>query len=160
MKYRPVETLEARLVCATRLLLGLLLTLGPAALASAATGHGGEASLVLPNLDDASVVSFLGGMSGWSLLSYGLRACHQHLGVEGFTFPEAAAIAAVSRPALFTRQALSVDVETEGRITRGMTVFDRRPVRTWRPNVDVLTDVDTQGLHDYVMSTLRRVQHL
>ena len=72
MKYRPVETLEARLVCATRLLLGLLLTLGPAALASAATGHGGEASLVLPNLDDASVVSFLGGMSGWSLLSYGL----------------------------------------------------------------------------------------
>lgn len=95
-----------------------------------------------------------------SLLSYGLRACHQHLGVEGFAFPEAAAIAAVSRPGLFTRQALSVDVETEGRITRGMTVFDRRAVRTWRPNVDVLTDVDAQGLHDYVMSTLRRVQHL
>jgi hypothetical protein len=72
MKYRPVETLEARLVCATRLLLGLLLTLGPAALASAATGHGGEASLVLPNLDDVSVVTFLGGISGWTLLSYGL----------------------------------------------------------------------------------------
>ncbi|HET6423912.1 MAG TPA: nucleoside hydrolase [Planctomycetaceae bacterium] len=91
-----------------------------------------------------------------SLLSFGLRACHQHLGLEGFGFPEAAAIAAVSRPSLFTRQQLSVDVETEGRITRGMTVFDRRPVRTWRPNVDVLTDGDSQGLHDYVMTTLKK----
>jgi inosine-uridine nucleoside N-ribohydrolase len=77
--------------------------------------------------------------------------------LESFVFPEAAAIAAVSRPNLFVRQSLSVDVETEGRITRGMTVFDRRPVRTWRPNVDVLTDSDAQGLHDYVMTTLRKV---
>jgi len=92
-----------------------------------------------------------------SLLSYGLRACHQYCGIEGFNFPEAAAIAAVARPALFLRQAMSVDVETEGRLTRGMTVFDRRTMKTWRPNLDVLTDVNAQGLHDYVMATLRRV---
>ncbi len=92
-----------------------------------------------------------------SLLSFGLRACHQHLGLEGFAFPEAAAIAAISKPGLFHRVAMSVDIETEGRLTRGMTVFDRRAVRTWRPNVDVLTETDTQGLHDYVMAMLRRV---
>lgn len=91
-----------------------------------------------------------------SLLSFGLRACHQHCGIEGFAFPEAAAIAAATRPNLFTRQPLSIDVETEGRLTRGMTVFDRRPIRTWRPNLDVLTEVDAQGLHDYVMAMLRR----
>ncbi len=93
-----------------------------------------------------------------SLLTYGLRACHQHCGIEGFNFPEAAAIAAVARPALFIRQAMSVDVETEGRLTRGMTVFDRRAMKTWRPNLDVLIDVNMQGLHDYVMATLRRAR--
>lgn len=98
-----------------------------------------------------------GGQLMRSLLSYGLRACHQHCGIEGFNFPEAAAIAAVSRPSLFIRQAMSVDVETEGRLTRGMTVFDRRALKTWRPNLDVLTDVNGQGLHDYVMATLRRI---
>lgn len=72
MTCRAVEIPEAPGALATRMLLGLLLTLGPAALASAATGHGGEVNLVLPNLSDPSVVSFLGGMSGWTLLSYGL----------------------------------------------------------------------------------------
>ena len=40
--------------------------------ALASTGHVSEANLVLPDLGDLSLVSFLGGMSGWSLLSYGL----------------------------------------------------------------------------------------
>ena len=46
MTCRAVEIPEAPGALATRMLLGLLLTLGPAALASAATGHGGEVNLV------------------------------------------------------------------------------------------------------------------
>jgi len=34
-----------------------------------------EANLVLPNLKDAAIASFLGGMSGWNLLAYGLIIC-------------------------------------------------------------------------------------
>ena len=34
-----------------------------------------EANLVLPNLKDAAIASFLGGMSGWNLLAYGLIVC-------------------------------------------------------------------------------------
>ena len=34
-----------------------------------------EANLVLPNLRDAAVASFLGGVSGWQLLAYGLVVC-------------------------------------------------------------------------------------
>lgn len=90
-----------------------------------------------------------------SLLSYSLRAHHQYLGMEGCWLHEAAAIAALARPAIFTRQPLSIDVETDGQLTRGMTIFDRRQLKTWRPNIDVLIDVDAQGLHDYVMGTLR-----
>jgi len=34
-----------------------------------------EASLVLPNLKDPALASFLGGMSGWNLLAFGLIIC-------------------------------------------------------------------------------------
>ncbi len=34
-----------------------------------------EADLVLPNLNDVAIASFLGGMSGWNLLAYGLIVC-------------------------------------------------------------------------------------
>jgi len=52
------------------LLLGLGVTSLPA-LASTA-GHVSEVNLVLPDLANSSLVSFLGGMSGATLLSYGL----------------------------------------------------------------------------------------
>lgn len=45
------------------------------AIASAAAGHVSEADLVLPNLHDTAIASFLGGMSGWTLLCYGLLIC-------------------------------------------------------------------------------------
>ncbi len=53
----------------------LVFAIVPSALAAAAGEHVSEANLVLPDLRDASLVSFLGGMSGWSLLSYGLLVC-------------------------------------------------------------------------------------
>jgi len=34
-----------------------------------------EANLVLPNLKDPAIASFLGGMSGWNLLAFGLIIC-------------------------------------------------------------------------------------
>lgn len=46
----------------------LLITVSPAFASS-------EANLVLPNLKDAALASFLGGMTGWQLLAYGLVVC-------------------------------------------------------------------------------------
>ena len=61
---------------ARRLFLALLFAIGPGSLSAlAATGHSSEADLVLPNLGDASLISFLGGMSGATLLSWGLLVC-------------------------------------------------------------------------------------
>jgi K(+)-stimulated pyrophosphate-energized sodium pump len=57
-----------------RLLLSLLFG-GLALPALAASGHVSEADLVLPDLGDISLVTFLGGMSGWTLLSFGLLIC-------------------------------------------------------------------------------------
>jgi inosine-uridine nucleoside N-ribohydrolase len=104
------------------------------------------------NLGDTTGLGRLVG----SLLSYGLRAYHQHLGMEGLWLLDLAAIAAVSQPRLFKSQPMAVDVETEGLLTRGMTVFDRRTNREWRSNIEAVNEVDPQGVIDYVMTTLRR----
>ena len=45
---------------------------------------------------------------------------------------------------------MAVDVETDGLLTRGMTVFDRRSSPSWRNNIDVLQEVDVQGVLDYL----------
>ncbi|MBI1344978.1 nucleoside hydrolase [bacterium] len=89
-----------------------------------------------------------------SILGYALRSHHEALGMEGLHLNDLMAIAAVSQAHLFHRENMAVEVETEGRITRGMTVFDRRSRPRWRSNIEVLTDVDGVGLLDYVTRTL------
>ena len=90
------------------------------------------------------------------LIPFALRAHHQHLGVEGIWLPELTALASIARPKLFHRTTMAIDVETDGKLTRGMTVFDRRPRPSWRGNIDVLHDIDTQGVLDYLASIILR----
>ena len=90
------------------------------------------------------------------LMPFALRAHHQHLGVEGMRLAEVTALAAVARPGLFHRSTMAVDVELDGELTRGMTVFDRRAKPEWRHNIDVLHEVDSRGILDYMTSILGR----
>jgi len=55
-----------------RLRLLVLFALAVSLPAIASTQHVSEANLVLPDLADRSLVTFPGGVSGWTLLSYGL----------------------------------------------------------------------------------------
>lgn len=89
------------------------------------------------------------------LLPFSFRAHHQFLGMEGIWLREVVALVAVVRPQLFHWQALPVDVETQGELTRGMTVFERRRQHAGRSSVSVATDVDAQGVVDYVTQLLR-----
>ncbi len=91
------------------------------------------------------------------LMPFALRAHHQHMGVEGMWLPELTALASVARPKLFQRSTLAIDIETEGKLTRGMTVFDRRAKPSWRGNIDVLHDVETQGVLDYFASIISSI---
>lgn len=91
-----------------------------------------------------------------ALWSFALRAHHQHWGMESIWLPEVTALAAISRPQLYQRANLAVDIELDGELTRGMTVFDRRPRPAWRPNLEVLREVDSHGLLDYLAAVLRQ----
>ena len=87
------------------------------------------------------------------LLPYSFRAHHQFLGMEGMLIREAVALATITRPHLFRFERLPVDVESTGELTRGATVFDRRRT-AGTPNINVVVDVDAQGVLDYVAALL------
>jgi purine nucleosidase len=77
-------------------------------------------------------------------LGYGERACFIH---------DPVAVAAVIWPELFHCRNTRVDVETEGRLTRGLTVADLRPEayrQNARPNAEVCFGMDA----DYVVAWL------
>lgn len=89
-------------------------------------------------------------------LPFAFRAQHEHLGVEGFPLAEFVALAAVIAPDLFDRDRMTVDVELQGELTRGMTVFDIRRVSQAQPNIDVLTSVDAQSILDLLTQVVQR----
>lgn len=91
-------------------------------------------------------------------LQFGLRASHEHLGREGFSLREIVALATITQDRLVHSTSMAVDVETQSCLCRGMTVFDRRACRRWRDNIEVVDDVDSQGLLDYFGRMLRRIE--
>lgn len=65
------------------------------------------------------------------------------------------ALLAVSHPELFERQEMYVTVETRGEHTRGMTVADRRGVRSdLQPNTEVLTRIDPAVALDLLVESV------
>lgn len=91
-------------------------------------------------------------------LPFAFRAHHEHLGVEGIAIPEVVALVSILHPRLFERQSMCVDVETQGELTRGTTVFDRRRRSHRSPNIDVIQDVDPQGVLDHLTRIITRNQ--
>jgi len=85
------------------------------------------------------------------ILPFAIRAQRQILGREELELNATAALVALTNPELFESQDLACDVETEGQLTLGATVFDLRNVREWRPNVEVLTALDAAAVRDCVL---------
>lgn len=88
------------------------------------------------------------------LMPFAFKAHHHCLGMEGMLPRDMVALAAITRPDLFQVQPLAIDVETEGRLTWGMTVSDRRRYSRSQPNIDVTLEVDSQGVLDYMREIL------
>lgn len=89
------------------------------------------------------------------IVPFGIAATANAYGIEGFHLKDVLGIAAAARKSLIETKPFSVDVETRGDLTRGMTVFDERVWRVPAPNVDVAVHVDSQGIRDYLDQVLR-----
>lgn len=82
------------------------------------------------------------------------RSYHQRLGLEGVYLHDVVGLVAALHPELFATEALPGDVETDGVLTTGFTVFDRRRVPDGQPNMDVAVDVDVAAVVDCVLRGL------
>jgi purine nucleosidase len=90
------------------------------------------------------------------LLPGAFQAYRQRLGLEGIVAPEAVAVAAAAHPELITSEDLPVDVETEGVLTYGATVVDRRPRTRDRPNMAVAIDLSAKAIARYIRDGVQK----
>lgn len=88
------------------------------------------------------------------ILPGAFRAYRQHLGLEGIRLHDTVAIVAAFRPELFTTVRMHGDVETDGTLTYGATVFDRRHLPESPPNMDVAIDMDAKAVTDCILEGL------
>jgi purine nucleosidase/pyrimidine-specific ribonucleoside hydrolase len=71
---------------------------------------------------------------------------------------DSAAVACLIEPSLVTAKTMLCDVETEGRLTRGMTVVERRAHHAWEdlPRIDVAVELDECRFLDLVTTALTK----
>jgi len=98
-------------------------------------------------------------------LSYFLRDCtenliawaEEHYGEAVFFLHDPLAISVVIDSSFVTTRSMHVEIETEGKITEGMTVSDRRllkPELKKLPNANVCVDVDAKRFLGFFMERL------
>jgi inosine-uridine nucleoside N-ribohydrolase len=85
------------------------------------------------------------------VLPFAFRTHRQEFGLEGMYLHDTVGFVAALHPELFTTERMAADVETQGELTTGSTVFDRRPVPQWRHNLYVATKVDAAAVMDVVI---------
>ncbi|HTU23988.1 MAG TPA: nucleoside hydrolase [Pirellulales bacterium] len=88
------------------------------------------------------------------VLPFLFRSHRQVLGIEGIYLHEAVALVAALHPELFEIEMTAGDVETGGELTTGATVFDRRRIPEWRPNIALATGLDVAGVMDCILRGL------
>jgi inosine-uridine nucleoside N-ribohydrolase len=89
------------------------------------------------------------------IVPFGVRATSNLYGLEGFHLKDVLGVAAMTLPGALSTRMLSVDVETRGELTRGMSVVDQRPWVKPTPNVELGVGVDGAAVRAYIERILR-----
>lgn len=100
--------------------------------------------------DGGTVPTFMAGLLDFYLSRYRERA-----GLDAAPMHDPCAVLAVTRPELFTFEARHVAVETEGRLTRGMTVVDGRSGSDAAPNCEVADAIDAPAALELIADAVR-----
>ncbi|MBI1831508.1 MAG: nucleoside hydrolase [Planctomycetes bacterium] len=84
------------------------------------------------------------------VVPFGIAATSHLYGIEGFHLKDVLGVIAVALPGALSTSHMYVDVEIQGELTRGMSVFDRRTWEHVTPNVEAATDVDCKAVRAYI----------
>ncbi len=88
------------------------------------------------------------------ILPFAFRSYRQQLGQEHINLNDAVGMLALLEPELFEFAGMAGQVEINGELTRGVTVFDRRPVPEWRSNMEVATTIKQDLVVDTIVDRL------
>jgi purine nucleosidase len=94
-------------------------------------------------------------VAGWT--DFFERFDKEKYGSEGAPLHDPCTIAWLLRPDLFTGRDINVEIETEGKLTLGMTVADYWRVTDRPANVTFLRDIDAQGYFALLLDRLARL---
>jgi|694.fasta_scaffold28953_4 inosine-uridine nucleoside N-ribohydrolase len=114
-----------------------------------------QVSFGLEMLNELPSESTRSGLFLRQVLPFAFRAYRQQLGHETITLNDAVGALAVCEPELFQFEDMAGDVETEGELTRGMTVFDRRVPQEWRSNLEVAVSLRVEAARQYLLDQLQ-----
>ena len=89
------------------------------------------------------------------VLPAAFRGYRQQFGLEGIHVHDTVALMAALHPDLFTTKAMAGDVETQGELTTGATVFDRRRAPAWRHNMEVAVDMQKDAVVETIFRDLK-----
>ena len=81
-------------------------------------------------------------------------------GYTGSSLHDSCAAVRLIAPDLFTGEKMAVDVETEGTLTRGMTVADRRRRPEKPANIEVLLHVEREKFITLILNSLERLDRM
>ena len=90
------------------------------------------------------------------IMPFMFRAYHQQLGQESICIHDVFAYLAMVQPELFQMADMCCDIETQGELTAGATIFDRRPIIASRANLEVALEIDAAAALDCL---IRGIQH-
>lgn len=79
------------------------------------------------------------------------------MGYIGSALHDPCAVAWLLHPELFESEHLYVTVETEGKLTRGMTVADKRKKKDRPANVEVLVGIDREAFMKLIFDSLEKL---
>ena len=88
------------------------------------------------------------------ILPFAFRSYRQHLGQETILLNDTVGALMLLEPDLFQCELIACDVETEGLLTRGLLVSDRRNLPECRPNVNVVTKVMADQVRQFIVDQL------
>ncbi|WP_420440989.1 nucleoside hydrolase [Candidatus Poriferisodalis sp.] len=88
------------------------------------------------------------------LFDFYLAGYRRRTGVAAAPMHDPCAVLAVTRPDLFAFTARHVDVETDGTLTRGMTVADERPGTDASPNCEVAVRIDASPALELIVEAV------
>ena len=93
-----------------------------------------------------------------NLLKFLLNRAEKVVGIRCAPLHDPCAVLAVTHPTLFEFEACSVEIETQGVLTNGMTVVDQRTTRPRRvPNTLVATQIDSTRAIEVVVESLENL---